>query len=256
MQKLSTETDIESWMRRLDESGRRIIMLDYDGTLAPFTPNRDKAFPYPGLREILERLQANPKNRLIIVSGRAIADLQKLLQLDPSPEIWGSHGLEHRTPDGEYELTNIDSDTLERIDRAASTISGKVPVDALERKPSSVAVHWRGRTDEEAERLRSLAAGLWAEHSSAPNLELHEFDGGIELRISSITKADAVNAILAENEGIPAVYLGDDKTDEDAFNALGDKGLRILVRKEHRATAADLWITPPDELFTLLKRWI
>lgn len=50
-------------------------------------------------------------------------------------------------------------------------------------------------------------------------------------------------------------YLGDDLTDEDAFQALDTRGLRVLVRDALRPTAADIWLQPPDELLDFLRSW-
>jgi len=52
-----------------------------------------------------------------------------------------------------------------------------------------------------------------------------------------------------------AAYLGDDLTDEDAFKQLGQRGLKVLVRKVLRDTLADIWLEPPDELIWFLKKW-
>jgi trehalose-phosphatase len=66
-----------------------------------------------------------------------------------------------------------------------------------------------------------------------------------------------VEAILSEEpEDVPVAYLGDDLTDEDAFVAVGNKGYSILVRSEVRASAAQLWLQPPEELLEFLDAWI
>jgi trehalose-phosphatase len=83
------------------------------------------------------------------------------------------------------------------------------------------------------------------------------FDGGVELRVPGRDKGTVVNAVLDEIAGtVAAAYLGDDQTDEDAFRALGDRGLKVLVRPEMRASEADLWLEPPDELLNFLDQWI
>jgi len=84
-----------------------------------------------------------------------------------------------------------------------------------------------------------------------------DFDGGVELRLTSVTKQNAVDSILADTgpEALVA-YAGDDATDEDAFRALPETGLRVLVRPDWRETAADVWLTPPDDLLSFLDRWI
>jgi trehalose-phosphatase len=90
-------------------------------------------------------------------------------------------------------------------------------------------------------------------------LTLLDFEAGIELRVGR-NKGGAVEAILAETgrQG-PVAYLGDDLSDESAFgaiNRLGSRALSILVRREQRETAAQLWLRPPGELKDFLARWI
>ena len=65
-----------------------------------------------------------------------------------------------------------------------------------------------------------------------------------------------MHAILGEMPRDAATaYLGDDLTDEDAFKAIGNRGLAVLVRAEHRPTAAHVWIRPPQELLAFLTQW-
>jgi trehalose 6-phosphate phosphatase len=88
-------------------------------------------------------------------------------------------------------------------------------------------------------------------------MELLEFDIGIEMRMPGRDKGDAVRTLLDEiGPGVPVAYLGDDATDERAFLALGSRGLSVLVRPEWRATAAALWISPPEGLREFLTRWL
>ena len=88
-------------------------------------------------------------------------------------------------------------------------------------------------------------------------MELLEFDIGIEMRMPGRDKGDAVRTILDEiGPEAPVAYLGDDATDERAFVALGTRGLSVLVRPECRATAAALWVRPPEGLREFLARWL
>jgi trehalose 6-phosphate phosphatase len=89
------------------------------------------------------------------------------------------------------------------------------------------------------------------------SLHLLPFDGGVELRPTDRTKGTVVRQILSqEPAAIPAAYLGDDLTDEDAFTALGNRGYSVLVRSEIRASAAEFWLRPPAELLEFLGNWI
>jgi trehalose-phosphatase len=79
----------------------------------------------------------------------------------------------------------------------------------------------------------------------------------LELRSIDRTKGTAVEEIFAdEPDDVPAAYLGDDLTDEDAFVAVGNKGYSILVRGEVRASFARFWLHPPDKLLDFLDAWI
>ena len=86
-------------------------------------------------------------------------------------------------------------------------------------------------------------------------MELHEFNGGIEMRPGGMDKGMVVDRLLSESGG-PAAYLGDDLTDEDAFRAISGRGIGVLVSPELRETAADVWLAPPEELIWFLERWI
>lgn len=76
------------------------------------------------------------------------------------------------------------------------------------------------------------------------------------MRIRGRNKGDAVRQVLQEaGPGTVCAYLGDDRTDEDAFQALEGRGLGVLVRPALRQTSADLWLVPPRELVAVLDRW-
>ncbi len=254
---LNRHTDLDAFFSRLRGSADGLLMLDYDGTLAPFTTQRDRAIPYPDLRPILQGLAAGKRCRTVIVSGRSAAELPPLLQLDPLPEIWGSHGWERLLPDGRYIPPPLDRQAAHVLAEEWSWLNTLFPPERLEHKPASVALHWRGLEHEIQMTLRGLASKRWTHLHARAAVEIHGFDGGMELRARGRTKADAVVALLNEYTAQPvAAYLGDDHTDEDAFTALEDRGLRVLVRKELRPTAADVHLVPPVELIDFLEQWI
>ena len=237
----------------------RILMLDYDGTLAPFVNIRDKAIPYPGVREVLAAIQAARHTRLVIVSGRAIEDLKPLLELDPLPEIWGSHGWERLLPDGTYQGLEVEDRVKECFAEARRMVlaagQGVVPMD-LEQKPASLALHWRRRDPQVVEALQVAVRKLWEPLAEAANLALNAFDGGLELGLPDKDKGSAVRTILLDaDDDTMAAYLGDDRTDEDAFRAIADRGYGILVRPDFRPTAATFWLKPPDGLLEFLRYW-
>lgn len=246
----------QRFFRHVSEASRRALLLDYDGTLAPFTIERDKAAPYPGVREILETLVDAESTRVILITGRWTKDLIPLLGLKRLPEIWGSHGWEQLKPDGTHEIGKLEETALKALAEADAWIERAGLAERVEHKPACLAVHWRGLEPREAKTIRDEVQKRWTLSAWNEELDLHEFDGGVELRIPGRNKGFAVDMVFAEmGEDTAAAYLGDDLTDEDAFAAIKGKGLGVLVRNEFRSTAADLWITPPEELLEFLSSW-
>ena len=95
-----------------------------------------------------------------------------------------------------------------------------------------------------------------AARALADGLELQAFDGGVELRPRGFHKGRVVERAFAElGPGAAVAYLGDDRTDEDAFEAIAGRGLAVLVRPENRPTRAEAWLRPPGELLDFLEEW-
>jgi trehalose 6-phosphate phosphatase len=229
-------------------------MLDYDGTLAPFRIERDQALPYPGVRERLSALLAGG-TRVVLVSGRMAHEVLRLAAVNPAPEVWGTHGWERLGADGTYALAPLPPAAAEGLAQAQAALEARW-TPRLERKPASLAFHARGLAPQEGEAVQGHVQHLWEAIAARQGLELHAFDGGIELRIPGRSKATAVEQLLGESGPAPAcAYLGDDLTDEDAFRAIAPHGLGVLVRPELRETAAAWWIRPPEELLEFLDQW-
>jgi len=255
---LNPKLNVNEFFNRLPQAREKALFLDYDGTLAPFKSNPGEALPYPGVRELITRIMERSDTRLVIVTGRWTRDLIPLLGLRNLPEIWGSHGLERFKMDGSYEISPMDERAVQGLATADEWIEKKGLLHRCEKKPGCLALHWRGLTESSVLELKNAVAPNWRHLSGAMGLDLIEFDGGIELRVPARNKGDAVESVLDEIrwDGTAAAYLGDDSTDEDAFRVLKGKGIGVLVRKQFRPTAADLWIRPPGELLDFLSSWL
>ena len=257
MRILTDGFDLDDFFRRVTRVRGGCLLLDYDGTLAPFTEDRDKAFPYPGVRSLLNRIIESGRSRLILISGRALRDLTPLLGLKHPAEMWGSHGRERLTPDGVYAAAELSASSAQGIEDAKAWIAEAELSDRCEEKPAGLALHTRGLDPNAAEKIHfrvERRLGIIAEEKG---LALHRFDGGVELRVPGVNKGNAVKTVLNEmGNDRPTAYLGDDLTDEDAFKAVKGRGVGALVRPEFRPTAADVWLKPPDELIDFLDRWL
>lgn len=249
---------LNAFFAKLEKTKRGILMLDYDGTLSPFKVKRETAFPYPGVKERLRLFAAHPSLRTIIISGRTVKDLLNLLQeVSPLPELWGSYGLERCFRDGTYRKEKIDKETAQRLKAAKSMGDEIVGPDRCEKKPFGVALHTRGLPKCEAERMKEEAEKRWHSLCQGSDVSLYSFDGGLEIRMRGKDKGDVVSKILQEVKEASAVaYLGDDVADEEAFDALGTGGLKILVRAEPRETLADICLRPPHEVLEFFDQCI
>ena len=257
MKILDTQIDLERFLSNLETAVQRILFLDYDGTLAPFHIRPSEALPYPGIREMLAGLQRTEGLRLVIVTGRWIKDLLPLLQLEEQVEIWGSHGLERLRADGTYEVGEMTEEAVGRLVAADELTAALGLTGRCEKKPGSLALHWRGLASGDIDKIRKAVEPELLRLVQDGGLQVREFDGGLELRAGGRDKGDAARTILSEAEGdVLAAYLGDDATDEDAFRAIKGRGMGVLVREELRPTAADLWLRPPEELLSFLALWL
>ncbi len=251
------QQNIEEFLESVARARHSVLLLDYDGTLAPFSIDRHRAVPYAGLRDLLQQIIDTGRTRLVIVTGRDAHEIDPFLRLRPAPEIWGSHGLQRLLPDGTCLMPEIPPTVAEVLDDARRWLEYQGLDDCAERKPGSIAVHWRALEQTEAEELRGRIIVGWFPIAERANLKLLEFDGGVEMRMPDLDKGDAVRTLLNETRpNVPVTYLGDDITDERAFRALASRGLGILVRPSFRHSAAQAWLKPPEELREFLSRWL
>jgi trehalose-phosphatase len=248
---------VEEFLRSVANAPRSALLLDYDGTLAPFSVNRDQALPFAGLPALLQKIVDTGRTRLVIVTGRDAREIPPLLGLQPPPEVWGAHGLQRLRPDGACEMPEISPRAARALDDARRWLNHQGLQDLAEIKPGSVAVHWRGFAEAAASELRGRILLGWFRIAERGALKLLEFDGGVEMRTLASDKGDAVRTIFNEvGPNVPIAYLGDDATDEHAFQALGQRGLTALVRPVPRRSSAQVWFEAPAGLMEFLARWL
>jgi trehalose 6-phosphate phosphatase len=247
---------IEDFLRLVEGAPLSTLLLDYDGTLAPFSVNRNLALPYKGVVEVLQKIADTGRTRMVIVTGRNAREVGPLLGLHPPLEVWGAHGLQRLRPDGICEMIEIPAAAASVLDNAKQWLDYQGLKDLAEFKPGSIAVHWRALSETAACELRSRILLGWHPLTRQGTLKLLEFDGGVELCAAELDKGDAVQTILREiGADVPVAYLGDDTTDERAFEALDHRGLTVLVRPKSRRTSAQVWLKAPGELLEFLNRW-
>jgi trehalose 6-phosphate phosphatase len=254
---LTKAQSLAPFLQTVAQASEAVLLVDYDGTLAPFQAARDQAYPYPGVTLALQEIVRNGHTRVVVISGRDASEVLPLLNIHPRPEVWGIHGLQRLRTDGTIEMPCLDERTLRGLSDADRWLTYLQLRYVAEFKTGSIAIHWRGLSEIEAMDLRSRVMLGWRPIAEYSGLDLLQFDGGVEIRASEADKGDAVRAFLSEiPPGTPAAYLGDDATDESAFRAIEGRGISVLVRPEWRPTAAQFWLKPPAELLDFLALWL
>ena len=214
--------------------GETALFLDLDGTLAPIAARPQDVRPDPRRTSLLERLARRLDGRLAVVSGRTLADVDRILETCVV-SVAAVHGLVRRDPDGRVVKTAPHPGVARAAEgfRAFAVRDSGLIVE--EKAGLSVALHYRlaGRCAEAARvRARDLAAET--------GLSLQEGDMVEELRAPGASKGDSVRAFMAEAPfaGARPVFVGDDATDEDGFEAAQALGGVGVVVGAARATVA------------------
>lgn len=256
MQLLNKDADVDFFFGSLAMADQTVLFLDFDGTLAPFCVDPEQAIMYPGMIVLLDKIIQETPTRIVIVSGRALDSLQHHVTLSDLPELWGNHGAERLFQKQKRDV-RLSKSNVEGLQKGLEAILAKFPNAHHESKPYSVAFHWRGEPEDFKVILEKFIRDAWSPLLDSHALKITPFKEGIELRPNHIHKGVAVDTVLQDYiEGtVPVAYLGDDYTDEDGFQTLGERGLKCLVGSQPRPTVADVLLHPPEDVFAFLSRW-
>ena len=239
---------------RIERHSPRLLMLDFDGTLAPFEVDRMAVKVPPATIEALERISHRAVDRVAIITGRPIREVRGLLG-DLRIHMAGEHGWEERNVQGvtwTHELSVVSRMLLAKARLAAQALACG---DLIEVKRAAVVIHTRGITS--SARLKQAARCAWVwERLAVAGLRLDPLDGGYELRDLHSGKHTVVQNLLRRGApGALAVYVGDETSDEDAFSVLRPLGITIRVGVEERRTHAQWRLESPAEVSEFLVRW-
>ncbi len=214
------------------------VFLDLDGTLIEIANRPDAVRRTDRLDALLARLPAATGDAVAVVSGRGIADVDRLLTPFRLP-VAGIHGLERRGADGTVHRVPVDLDWLHDAHKAMEHFVADHPGLLLENKGASLALHYRGRPELE-DTVRQFVAELDLP-AAAERLRGRKV---IEIKPGQMNKGTAIRAFMSEPPfaGRTPVFAGDDVTDESGFAVVNEMG-GVSVKVGDGATAAD-WALP------------
>lgn len=219
-------TDLES---SYNNAKNRILFLDYDGTLIGFKSIPEQAKPDKELINILTTLANDPKNTIVIVSGRDRHTLDKWLG-DLNLHFLASHGLWLRHPDEEWNMTiPLNNEWKDSVMHVLQMYTDRTPGSLIEEKEYSLAWHYRNcEPDMIAIKLSEIKEALMYMTSSM-NLGIQEGNKVLEIKDNRVNKGFVSSAFI-NNENYDFIMgVGDDFTDEDIFNSLPDDAFTIKV---------------------------
>lgn len=230
--------------RLIEKSPRILLLADYDGTLTPIVSRPKEAVLDKSLRKILKTLSKNKEKFYIgIISGRKLDDVKRKVRLD-NIYYAGNHGLEIEGPGISFlhpscrrfkpYLIRIKNELLSKT----KGIKGAI----VEYKAGSISLHYRLVKKGYIKRLRAIFNDVCAPYIKRGRIKISSGKKVWEIRLPiHWNKANAVDKILKvlkKRAEVFPIYLGDDKTDEDAFSFLKKrKALTIFVGKMKKSSA-------------------
>lgn len=257
-----TETLRPSALEHFTEVSRRlagqrpVVCLDFDGTLAEIAPKPELARMTRPMRSALE--QVARRWHTAIISGRSLEDVRRLAGIEGLVYA-GNHGLEIEGPPGSGISYRLGAEYRDAVKRSAAQLRQTLSdIDGLliEDKGYSLSVHYR--LADPAGFARTEAA---VEAIAAQFPELAKRNGKMVFELRPRIEWDKGRALMWLLESIDGdagevlpLYIGDDVTDEDAFDAITDRGIGILVSERPQKTAASYQLRDPDEVCRFLQR--
>lgn len=234
-------------------AARRVLLLDYDGTLVRLAPTPAQAAPDPELIPLLRALQT-PSQTVYVISGRDHRSLAQWFEGVPIRLI-AEHGAWQRDADGNWSMPRqLPSHWKKQIRPLVQSYVERVPGSSLEEKDYSLVWHYRLAADQELaeQRAKELADDVV---SYTANLDLQALEGkkAIEIRNSGVGKGVAGVAAIADEPDF-VFAAGDDATDEDLFRALPRAAVTVCVGGVH--SDATYRLTDYRELRALLRKLI
>lgn len=226
--KLDAQTS-DGIIAKFSKAKNRMMFLDYDGTLTGFHPDPQMAKPDTTLINLLKRLTENPKNRIVIISGRDRETLDKWLGHLPL-DIIAEHGVWLKERGKTWEtITKLRSIWKNEFRPILDTYVNRTPGSFIEEKDHSLVWHFR-KVETGLGELRSRELTSHLKYlSTGKNLQVLEGDMVVEVKNADVNKGRAAQKWIDTYEPDFALALGDDWTDEDTFKAMPPDAITVKV---------------------------
>ena len=219
----------EELLASYNKTKKRVLFLDYDGTLVGFNANPLDSKPDKELKKIIAGLCADEKNRVVIISGRDKEILYKWLSEFPVDFI-AEHGVWHKKHQGKWKkFVEVDNSWQDEIHTILENYVNRTPGSFIEKKDYSLVWHYR-KVETGLGELRSRELTSHLKYVSAErDIQVQEGDKVIEVKNSNVNKGIAAASWIKKNSFDFFLACGDDWTDEDTFKAMPAKAFTVKV---------------------------
>jgi trehalose 6-phosphate synthase/phosphatase len=234
------------------KQGKKLILLDYDGTLVTYRPKPEQALPSESLLDILQRLAGRRETELIIISGRDHQDIDTLLG-DLPIKIIAGHGALMKE-NGIWK--NQVSDEImwkETIKPILLHMSLKCPDSFIEDKHFSLAWHYRNTDHKSAYGYSRQLIKQLEKFSERLGLKILDGNKVVEIMPEEIGKGIAVEKLLAGEKYDFILSIGDDVTDEEIFELLAGVKEAVTIKVGNGSTHAKYSFSSVEDVVLLLK---
>ncbi len=247
-------TTQQSIINRYLKTKKRIIFLDYDGTLVDFKANMLQAYPDKELFNLFERLIEDPANELVLISGRKHENLGEWFG-ETNMYLVAEHGSWFKPKDKSWsKIPGLSDSWKSEISPVLETYVDRTPGTFIEEKTYSLVWHYRNaqkglgelRASELMNNLKYLAADK--------GLQLLPGDKVLEVKNIEINKGKGAMMAIGDKEYDFIMAIGDDYTDEDIFKALPESAITIKVGSS--LSAAKFFLRNPAEVRKLLSSFV
>ncbi len=232
---------------------RRLLFLDYDGTLRAFTPKPEEAAPSESIRRILDVLAENSKTLPVIISGRDRHTIGSWLG-DINIYIIAEHGLVMKAPGSdEWKslLHDIDVSWKKNVRKLLEEYIDQTPGTLIEEKEASLVWHYRNAEPEMANVQAKELIHHVTEYFNAYPIEVMHGNKNVEIRVQGLHKGLAYS-VITDREGSFdfLAAFGDDRTDEDLFSSLPKTAWTVKVGSQ--ITTARYRVSDTEEVESVL----
>ncbi|MHB1022895.1 MAG: trehalose-phosphatase [Acidobacteriaceae bacterium] len=233
-------------------SRRILLLLDFDGTLAPIVARPELAALPEGMRSLLQQINEDERVEVAVISGRALVDLKPRVGLDLI--YAGNHGLEIEGHGLAFHGLDLSRATpaLEKVIATLQDSLQSVEGALIENKGATLSIHYRAVAEARVPEVVSAVESACAE--DADLLEVHHGKKVLEVRPKvQWNKGEASRWILQQlgSKGTLVISMGDDRTDEDIFKALPES---ISIKVGEGETFAQYRVSGPEDVLVVLRR--